>query len=204
LHKTQGAGDPGRGTLSLTAVFGDDSDFHAEGAQDRIDGFKAWVRACTQGFVQALPAETGVFGDLRYASRFGYLAERGNEYVRIWVLGGGRKIFRDDRIVIEMRSRVECFVSCFPFPHRFALFNSRAIFFALAMSFVWDAYTPPASKTLHGRSGSRVVDPIPRPDMDTHFGNAFANRFAIAEISKCRATKASQDSGLCFLVVKIG
>jgi hypothetical protein len=132
------------------------------------------------------------------------VAERGNEYVRIWVLGGGRKIFRDDRIVIEMRSRVECFVSCFPFPHRFAPFNSRAIFFALAMSFVWDAFTPPASKTLHGRSGSRVVDPIPRPDMDTHFGNAFANRFAIAEISKCRATKASQDSGLCFLVVKIG
>jgi len=33
LHKTQGAGDPGRGTLSLTAVFGDDSDLHAEGAQ---------------------------------------------------------------------------------------------------------------------------------------------------------------------------
>ena len=51
LHKTQRAGDPGRGTLSLTAVFGDDSDLHAEGAQDRIDGFKAWVCAGTQGFV---------------------------------------------------------------------------------------------------------------------------------------------------------
>lgn len=40
--------------------------------------------------------------------------------------------------------------------------------------------------------------------MNTHFGNAFADRLAIAEIPKGRTPKASQDSGLCFLVGQIG
>jgi len=39
-------------------------------------GFRAWMCACTQGFVQALPAKAGVFGDLRHASRFNHLAVR--------------------------------------------------------------------------------------------------------------------------------
>jgi hypothetical protein len=40
--------------------------------------------------------------------------------------------------------------------------------------------------------------------MDTHLGNAFAYGFAVAEISECSAGKASQDSGLCFLVGQLG
>jgi hypothetical protein len=42
--------------LALTLAFGNDGELHAEGVQDGIDGFEAWVCACTQGFVQALPA----------------------------------------------------------------------------------------------------------------------------------------------------
>jgi hypothetical protein len=36
--------------------------------------------------------------------------------------------------------------------------------------------------------------------MNTHLGNAFADGFAITEITECRAAEAGQDSGLCFLV----
>jgi hypothetical protein len=36
--------------------------------------------------------------------------------------------------------------------------------------------------------------------MNAHFGDAFADRLAIAEISKFCAREASQNSGLCFLV----
>jgi len=36
--------------------------------------------------------------------------------------------------------------------------------------------------------------------MNTHFGNTFADEFAIAKISKSRAPNACQDSGLCFLI----
>ena len=38
------------------------SDLHPQGAQHRIDGFKARMRARTQGFVQALPTKAGVSG----------------------------------------------------------------------------------------------------------------------------------------------
>jgi hypothetical protein len=40
--------------------------------------------------------------------------------------------------------------------------------------------------------------------MDTHFGNAFTDGFAIAEVSESRTTQACQDSGLGFLVGQIG
>jgi len=40
--------------------------------------------------------------------------------------------------------------------------------------------------------------------MNAHLGNAFADGFAIAEISKRRAGEASQDSGLCLLVGQMG
>ena len=36
--------------------------------------------------------------------------------------------------------------------------------------------------------------------MNTHLGNAPADWFAIAEVPKCRAREASQDSGLRLLV----
>ena len=61
-----------------------------------------------------------------------------------------------------------------------------------------------SQQNIDGRSGSRLINPIPRSDMNTHLGNAFADGLAIAEISKGRTTKASQDSGLCFLVGQIG
>jgi hypothetical protein len=40
--------------------------------------------------------------------------------------------------------------------------------------------------------------------MNAHFGNAFADSFAIAEISKDRASKTRQDSGLSFLIGQLG
>jgi len=40
--------------------------------------------------------------------------------------------------------------------------------------------------------------------MNPHFGNAFADGFAIAEVSESRTTQARQDSGLGFLVGQIG
>ena len=70
--------------------------------------------ARTQGFVQALPAKAGVCGDLRHASRSNHFAERGQEYIGVWVLGGERKIFRDERIVKEIRRRLDPRVSFFP------------------------------------------------------------------------------------------
>jgi hypothetical protein len=61
------------------------------------------------GFVQALPAQSRIFGDLRYASCFGHVAERRDEYIGVGLLGGGRKIFRNDRIIIEIRDRPSMF-----------------------------------------------------------------------------------------------
>src|SRR5579863_7126248 len=55
-------------------------------------------------------------------------------------------------------------------------------------------------QNVNGRAGSRVINPIPCADVNTHLGNALADGFAIAEVSKCRASQASQNSGLCFLV----
>ena len=59
-----------------------------------------------QGFVQTLPAETGVFGDLGHASRFGHITERSDKHIGIRIFGSRRKIFRDDCIVIEILRRV--------------------------------------------------------------------------------------------------
>jgi hypothetical protein len=100
-----------------------------------------------EGLVQALPAQSRVVGNLRHASRFGHISERCDEYTRVWVFGSRRKIFRNDRIVIEICRRVEWLVSCFLFFVGFALLSSRAICLALAMSFVWVAFAPPANKT---------------------------------------------------------
>src|SRR5580692_9879140 len=126
----------------LTLVLSNDSELHAQGVQDRIDGFEAWVRTCTQGLVQAFPAQARVFGDLRHASCLGHVAKGCDEYLGIRIFGSRRKIFRNDHIVIEIRRRVEWFVSCFLLLHGFVLVSSRAIFFALTMSFVCEALTP--------------------------------------------------------------
>ena len=61
-----------------------------------------------------------------------------------------------------------------------------------------------SQQNIDRRSRAGVVNAIPRSNMNAHLGNAFADGSAIAEISKCRARKASQDSGLCFLVGQIG
>jgi len=97
----------------LTPTSNNDSDLHPQGAQHGIDGFKAWMRAHTEGFVQALPAKAGVRGGLRHPSRSNHLAERGQEYIGVWVFGGKRKIFRDKRIVKEIRRRLDPCVSFF-------------------------------------------------------------------------------------------
>src|SRR5208282_1569118 len=55
-------------------------------------------------------------------------------------------------------------------------------------------------QNINGRSGSRVINATSRPYMNTHLGNAFPDRFAIAETSKSRTPNARQDSGLCLLV----
>ncbi len=52
-------------------------------------------------------------GGLRHASRFGYVAERGHEYIGVRVFRSRRKILGDDRVVIEIRGWVERFVGCF-------------------------------------------------------------------------------------------
>jgi len=102
-------------TLVSTLVFSNHGELHAERVQDGVDRFEPRVRACTQGFVQALPAQSRIFGDLRYASCFGHVAERCDEYIGVGVLGGRRKIFRNHRIIIEIRRCVEWFVSYFLF-----------------------------------------------------------------------------------------
>ena len=61
-------------------MFSNHGELHPEGVQDGVDRFKAVVCARTQGFVQALPAQSRIFGDLRYASCFGHIAERRDEY----------------------------------------------------------------------------------------------------------------------------
>src|SRR5258706_8492391 len=98
------------------------SKLHAKRAQHRIDGFKPWVCPSAQGLVQTLSAKSRVFRNLRHASRFCHIAERGNEYIGVWVFGGRRKIFRNDRIVIQIGRRVEWFVSCFPHSSSFIHF----------------------------------------------------------------------------------
>jgi hypothetical protein len=49
-------GPAGPRLLALTLAFRNDSELDAQGVQNGIDGFEPWVCACTQGFVQALPA----------------------------------------------------------------------------------------------------------------------------------------------------
>jgi hypothetical protein len=137
----------------LILVFSNDRELHTQGVQDGVDRFKAWVRARTQGFVQAFPAQSCVFGDLRHASCLGHVAKGCDEYLGIRIFGSRRKIFRNDHIVIEIRRRVEWFVSCFLLLHGFVLVSSRAIFFALTMSFVCEALTPPANNTY-------IVEPV--------------------------------------------
>src|SRR5271169_2213216 len=61
-----------------------------------------------------------------------------------------------------------------------------------------------SQQSVDGRARSHVINPIPRSDVNTHLGNAFTDGFAIAEISKCRACQASQNSSLCFMVGKMG
>ncbi len=156
--------------IGLTLVFGNDSELHAQGVQDGIDRFEAWVCACTQGFVQALPAQACVFGDLRHASCFRHVAERGDEYIGVWVFGSRRKIFRNDRIVIEIRRSRRMVCKLFSFSSLVLPFcSSRAIFFTLAMSFVCDAFMPPASKTY-------TVDPFACSKRDTPLRHERASR----------------------------
>jgi len=104
---------------ALILVFADHGELHAQGVQDGIDGFKAWVCACAQGFVQAFPAKSCVFGDLGHASGLGHIAERCDEYFGVGVFGGGRKIFGNHSIVIEVGRHVEWLVSRFLFLHGF-------------------------------------------------------------------------------------
>ena len=59
-------------------------------------------------------------------------------------------------------------------------------------------------QNINGRSGAHVIDAISGPDMNTHLGDAFADRFAIAEIPQRRTRQASQDSGLRLLVGEMG
>jgi hypothetical protein len=76
------------GKRILTLAFNNDCELHAQGVQDGVDGFKAWVCARTQGLVEALPAEACVFGDLGYASCLGHVAQGGDEYLGVGVFGG--------------------------------------------------------------------------------------------------------------------
>lgn len=152
-----------------TFAFGNDGKLHAQGLQNRIDRFEAWVCACAQGFVEALAAEACVFGDLGHAPGFGHVAERGDEYLGVGIFGGRRKIFRNNCIVIEIRCRIEPFVGyflsliCYCYCYRycspccFELLSSRAILFAFAISLPCEAFVPAASKT-YSRSGARVID----------------------------------------------
>src|SRR5579872_3028088 len=104
-------------SLALTLAFSNHCEFHAQGVQDGVDRFKAWVRSRTQGFVEAFSAQARVFGDLRYASCLGHVAQGCDEYLGVRVFGSRRKIFRDDRVVIKIRRRVEWLVNCFLFFH---------------------------------------------------------------------------------------
>jgi hypothetical protein len=83
------------GAWCLALVLGNHCELHTQGVQDGVDGFKAWVRARTQGFVQAFSAQARVFGDLGYASCLGYVAEGCDEYL------GVRRVARPSRVLCE-------------------------------------------------------------------------------------------------------
>ena len=71
----------------LTLAFSNDCELHAQGVQDGVDRFKAWVRSRTQSFVEAFSAQARVFGDLRYASCLGHVAQGCDEYLGVRVFG---------------------------------------------------------------------------------------------------------------------
>lgn len=63
---------------------------------------------------------------------------------------------------------------------------------------------PASQKNINGRAGSRVMDSISSSDVNSHLGDTFADRFAVAEVSKCGTAQARLDSCLGFLVRQIG
>jgi hypothetical protein len=71
--------------LTLTLALSNHCELHTQGVQDRVDRFKAWVRARTEGFVQAFPAQARVFGGLRHPSRLGDVAKGCDEHLGVRV-----------------------------------------------------------------------------------------------------------------------
>jgi len=86
------------------------------------------VRGCAS--LSARAAGSMAFG--RHAPKrfscLGHVAQGCDEYLGVRVFGSRRKIFRDDRVVIEIRRRVEWLVNCFLFFHsNFALLSALEI-----------------------------------------------------------------------------
>ena len=143
--------DRGGPTLALT--FRNHRELHAERVQHRIDGFKARMCACAQRLVQALPTEPCLFGNLRHASRFGHIAERGDEYLGVWVCGSRRKISAITASLSRYSAASNGLYVVFFFLmvtvplQGLSFLSTRAILFALAMSLVCEPFGPPANRT---------------------------------------------------------
>jgi hypothetical protein len=76
--------------------------------------------------VNAFPPQTGSLCYLLHASRFGHVAERGNENAWVGLFCGSREIFGNNFVVIEVFRDVKWRVSRF---HDCSFLSSRANFY---------------------------------------------------------------------------
>ena len=63
--------------------------------------------ARAQRLVKALSAKPRILGDLRHPARLGDIAKGGKEYFGVRILDGGRKIFGNDCVIVEIIRRFE-------------------------------------------------------------------------------------------------
>jgi len=83
------------------------------------------------------------------------------------------------------------------------LFSARAISMACLMSRFCELLSPASQqKQIDHFTAPGVVDPIARPEVDAHFGDALANRFAIAKVAMLGGSDAVDDSGTSNVVLQ--
>src|ERR1700679_291368 len=109
--------------------------------QHGVDRFVSRASPSTQRLVKTFATQSRVLGDLRHAPCLGDIAERGEKNIRIWVFGGGREVFRDHLVVIEIGRGIEGGIGGL----HFFSFSSAAMRFARPMSLRCDDLSPPVS-----------------------------------------------------------
>src|SRR5205085_10910858 len=82
----------------------------------------------------------------------------------------------------------------------FGPFEFASHFYGFGNVFLLRGFRTASQQNVDGRSRPRVINPISRSHMNTHFGNTFTHGSAIAEIPEWRAGHARQYPGLGLLV----